>query len=239
MSEVALMVGRNRVCALLMALLVCGASPREASADTYLGIIFGSQTHPKQLRYTHTWATFVRVSDVGAPGYVGLNVHTISWMPESMNVQTWTLRPVPGVNLDLEQTLRVVYDDNQHVTAWGPFILSEESYFRSLEIKQILESGNAHYRALSPGRDLQKLNCIHAVAAVDPHYGEKRYPLIRVGKPASRYMARQVMIRGPVDQTLYDNSWLFAQLGLDRYPITIVPPQIIPERTCFLCLCPE
>ena len=64
-------------------------------------------------------------------------------------------------------------------------------------------------------------DCIHAVAAVDPIFGREHYPLIRIGKPASRYIAREIMTRGPargIEQERYDNSWLIPRLGLDRYP---------------------
>ncbi|MBV8228439.1 MAG: hypothetical protein JO329_00515 [Planctomycetaceae bacterium] len=95
------------------------------------------------------------------------------------------------------------------------------------------------YRAIDSLRNLLISDCIHAVAAVDPVFDRGHYPLIRIGKPASRYMARQIMTRGPVDQSLYDNSWLIPRLGLDRYPIEFVPPQQFPRRSCVLCRCPE
>ena len=42
-----------------------------------------------------------------------------------------------------------------------------------------------------------------------------------------------------IEQERYDNSWLIPRLGLDRYPIEVVPPRRIPRRNCVLCLCPE
>jgi hypothetical protein len=63
--------------------------------------------------------------------------------------------------------------------------------------------------------------------------------LIRVGKPASRYLARQVMTRSIFDQYQYDSSWLIPRLGLDQKPIEIIPPQQIPRRNCFLCRIPD
>jgi hypothetical protein len=219
--------------------LAWAAPAREAAGDSYYAIVFGSQTHPKQLRYTHTWATFVRAADSNIPGQPILEVHTISWLPESKDIKTWTPIPEPGVNLDLEQTLQVVLDDRQRVTAWGPFVISEMLYRRSLEVKQALETGEHQYRAISTPGNLQNTNCIHAVTAVDPDFGRERYPLIRVGKPASRHIAREIMMRSPFDQYRFDNSWLIPRLGLDRYPVQIVPPQAIPKRPCFLCRCPD
>jgi hypothetical protein len=83
-------------------------------------------------------------------------------------------------------------------------------------LKTILESGRAEYRAISTPRNLQISDCIHAVAAVDPVFGRGHYPLIRIGQPARRFIARQIMTRSVFDQWDSDNSWLVPRLGLDR-----------------------
>lgn len=203
-------------------------------------LIFGSQSSPKLLQYTHTWATFVRAVGEGpdADNYA-LYQHTISWLPGSLDVRTWTLLPEPGVNLDLYRTLDAVSRDRENVTMWGPFRILPQVYERSLRVKEILESGRAEYRAISTPRDLLISDCIHAVAAVDPVFGRGHYPLIRVGKPASRYIARQFMTRSVFDQYQTEASWLIPRLGLDRYPIEVVPPQQLPKRNCVLCRCPD
>ena len=89
----------------------------------------------------------------------------------------------------------------------------QQAYERSLRVKEILDSGQAEYRAISTPRNLLISDCIHAVAAVDPVFGRGHYPLIRVGKPASRYIARQIMTRSVFDQWQSDNSWLISRLG--------------------------
>jgi hypothetical protein len=208
--------------------------------EIYYVMIFGSQSKPKLLQYTHTWATFIRVVGEGpdANNYA-LYQHTISWLPQSLDVRTWTILPEPGVNLDLYQTLDAVYRDREHVTVWGPFQILPQVYERSLAVKAILDSGRAEYRAISTPRNLLISDCIHAVAAVDPVFGRSHYPLIRVGKPASRYIARQIVTRSFFDQYQTGASWLIPRLGLDRYPIEVVPPQQIPKRACVLCRCPD
>lgn len=208
--------------------------------EFYYVMIFGSQSRPKRLQYTHTWATFVRAVGEGpdANNYT-LYPHTISWLPESLDVRTWNLVPEKGVNLDLDQTLDAVYRHREEVTMWGPFRILPLVYERSLGVKAILDSGRAEYRAISTPRNLLISDCIHAVAAVDPIFGRGHYPLIRVGKPASRYIARQFMTRSVFDQYQTEASWLIPRLGLDRYPIEVIPPQQIPRRNCVLCRCPE
>ena len=168
-----------------------------------------------------------------------LEVNTISWLPASLKVKVWSPRPEKGVNYNLEQTLQFVYSQSESVTMWGPFVMGKPIYERSLEIRQVAESGRAQYRAISNARDMLISDCIHAVAAVDPIFGRNHYPLIRIGKPASRYIARQIMMRSLFDQYQYDNSWLVARLGLGCYPIQVVAPGTIPKRGCTLCIVPD
>jgi hypothetical protein len=122
---------------------------------------------------------------------------------------------------------------------WGPFEMARPVYERSLGVKAILDSGAAEYRAISTPRNLLVSDCIHAVAAVDPVFGRGHYPLIRIGKPASRFIARQVMTRSVFDQYHTHASWLIPWMGLDRYPIEVISPQQIPKRNCALCRRPD
>lgn len=226
-------------------LFVCTAfamlSPEKAQAtERTFVLIFGSQSHPKLLRYTHTWATFVRAVGEGTdPNGWAIEQHTISWLPATLDVRVWNPIPETGVNLDLYESIGAVRASNQSITMWGPFEILPEVYARSVEIHRILDSGAARYRAISTPRNLLVSDCIHAVAATDPVFGREHYPLIRIGKPASRYIARQIRTRSQIDQTSFDHSWLVDRLGLRSYPIEIVPPQQIPKKPCVLCRCPE
>jgi hypothetical protein len=56
--------------------------------DRYYAMIFGSQSSSKLLRYTHTWATFVRVVGEGDdPRGYQVYPHTISWLPETLSIR--------------------------------------------------------------------------------------------------------------------------------------------------------
>jgi hypothetical protein len=230
--------------AILAAIVLSSASIEVAAAERYYVLIFGSQSHPKRLRHTHTWATFVRVVGEGHdPSSHDLYVHTISWLPQTLEVRVWSPLPETGVNLDLYQTLGAVAAHDERVTLWGPFVITPDIYERSLQVYRILQSGVVQYRAISTASDLLISDCIHAVAAVDPVFGRSHYPLIRIGDPASRFLAREIVVRSVenrgIDQAAYDNSWLIPRLGLDRYAIGVVSPQQIPHRRCLLCRCPE
>jgi hypothetical protein len=237
------MIRRVRA-AILAAIVLSSATVEVAAAERYYVLIFGSQSHPKRLRHTHTWATFVRVVGEGPdPSSHDLYVHTISWLPQTLEVRVWSPLPEPGVNLDLYQTLDTVAAHGERVTLWGPFVITPDIYERSLQVYHILQSGVVQYRAISTASNLLISDCIHAVAAVDPVFGRGHYPLIRIGDPASRFLAREIVVRSVenrgIDQAAYDNSWLIPRLGLDRYAIGVVSPQQIPHRRCLLCRCPE
>src|SRR4051794_40050984 len=166
-------------------IMTCAAlAPGSArGGERYHLMIFGSQSSPKLLRYTHTWATFIRVVGEGDdPRGYQVYQHTISWLPASLDVRTFAPLPEKGVNLDLYATLAAVLKNGEGVTMWGPFEMRPEIYERSLQIKAILDSGVAEYRAISTSQNLLVSDCIHAVASVDPVFGRGHYPLIRVGK---------------------------------------------------------
>jgi hypothetical protein len=221
-------------------IFLAASETRAGAADYYFSMLFGSQSKPKLLRYTHTWATFIKVSGDGPDlSTYSIQYHSISWLPETLVVRTWNPFPEKGVNLDLYGTLDAVLKNNELVTMWGPFVMAEQVFERSLRVASVLDSGRAQYRAISTPRNLLISDCIHAVAAVDPVFGRGHYPLIRVGKPASRYIACQVMTRSIYDQYQYDNAWLIPRLGLDRYPIEVVPPRAIPKERCTLCRHPD
>jgi hypothetical protein len=224
------------VLVLLGALLNTSAS----ASEYYFTMIFGSQSEPKQLRYTHTWLTVIRAVGEGPDlSTYNLELSTISWLPRTLEVRVFSPCPEPGINLDLYETLRVVLASGESITMWGPFVSHEELWERSLFIRSILDSGQSQYRAIDCSMDMRISDCIHAVAALHSELGRGHYPLIRIGKPASRYIAHKVMQRSRFDQYLYNNSWLIPRLGLDRYPIEVVPPQAIAKAPCGLCKHPD
>ena len=129
--------------------------------------------------------------------------------------------------------------NNESITMWGPFVVRPEVWQRSLFIRQVLESGQAEYRAISTARNILISDCIHAVAAMDPVFGRNHYPLVRIGKPASRYIAHEVVQRSVYDQYQYNSAWLIPRLGLDRYPHRGSPAPGHRQGACGLCKRPD
>lgn len=222
--------GATRVGSLLV--LMLGLFPgRSTAAESHYVLIFGAQPTPKVIKDSHTWATFVRAVGEGTdPAGYRVFAHTISFVPETEQVRTFALRPEPGKNLDLAGTLGYARDHGAGVTAWGPFLIRPEVYARSLDVWALVGSGAVEYRAIDTIRNSFIADCIHAVTSVDPRFGRGHYPLIRTGKSASRYIARQIVRRTDPDRVLPDQAWLIGALGLDRHPVEVIFPSQIPIR---------
>ncbi|WP_165246885.1 hypothetical protein [Paludisphaera soli] len=215
----------RRLCIGLIALAtLCAAGAEVRAQDRFYVVVFGAQPHPKQLRRTHAWATFVRVSGDPADPNAPCWQHTISWLPATLEIRPLAAHPEPGVNLDLDRTLAVMRDYGAHTTAWGPIEIGPDLYNRSLAVKARLESGQVGYRALTSDCDLLMDDCNHAVASAGPEFGRHNSPLFRAGKPAGRRLARQVARRGEVGPGGADASWLLARLGLPRQGVEVVSP---------------
>ena len=225
------MMQRGKMLAVLLIGCWWGSAPGRALGDErHFVLIFGAQPKPKVIRYSHTWATFVRVvDDPAAPGGAQLFAHTLSFYPATLDVRPLALRAEPGVNLDLDTTLALMRQNNAGVTAWGPFPMRPQVYQKSVEVWTQFSSGIVDYRAIDTfNRNVD--DCIHAVTAVDPDYGRGHYPLTRVGKSASRYIARQVVKRIDPDRQMPDQAWLIAALGLDRPEVEVILPSQLPIR---------
>ena len=215
--------------------MICGAcgAPRPATAgESYFIILFGSESSPKEFRFTHTWATYVKVVGEGTdPANYQVTYHTISWLPATLKVRVFAPHPEPGVNLDLFSTLDYVLGNGELVDVWAPMRIRRELYAASLHQYERLMRGEALYQAIDPPGD-DVYDCIHANAALDPDFGQGHYPLIRVGKPATRFIVKQIGKRGPAFDPNEDTLWLISHIGIDRYPVRVIRPTVRVPGDC-------
>jgi hypothetical protein len=221
-----------------VAILVAAATlfaGQSAAEEFHYVLIFGSQSHPKLSRKTHSWATFVRTEGQGAdPRSHAIWAHTISWMPRTLVIRPLAKHPEPGINLDLDRTFATVLNKGESVTMWGPFPIAKDVYKRSLYVRSALESGGPAYKAISPGGDLQVVDCNQALQAVGPDFGLGQYPRQGTGAHAGQFFARQVAAQPPATQGPTETSWLVARLGIDRYPVAIVPAELVLQDRCIV-----
>jgi hypothetical protein len=205
---------------LLVASVPAGA---QEPNESYYMTIFSAQASSRDPRRTHSFATFVKAKGTGdAAQNSPLEIHTISWMPQSLDIVILRRRPELGVNLDLETSLRWAESRNCRVSMWGPYQISKDLFDRAVKQEARLNSGLVLYKAVDrrfrPGT---ASNCIHAVADLDMdsgllHSGQGR------GDAASRQVAQHLerWIINP-EQT---HTWVAGRLGLNGDSVS--PPDL-------------
>jgi hypothetical protein len=185
------------------------------AGESHYVLVFGAQRRPAEAEFAHSFATFVRAVDDG--GGTLLEHHTISWLPESLDIRIHTPRAEPGVNLPLHDTLRFVLGNGERVALWGPYRIEPKLYERSLRQADRLNSGRERYKAVDLGYRVWGVsNCIHAISAVpSPHRPLHAY-IPAYGHPASRLIALRLR---PFFEGGETHPWVADALGLGGYPI--------------------
>jgi hypothetical protein len=173
-------------------------------------------------RWTHTWASLVRVRQ--QPGQQpAIDQIAISWLPATLDIHPLSFHVEKGVNVDLHETIEYALAHKEEVSQWGPYECRPRLYYRSLEQKGYLESGEIGYQCIDDiGEAARKGNgcdCIHALTDQDPLFRRNRYPLRRFGNRASEFVVKEMWRRGLLIQPEQTHDWLNEVLGLDRYPI--------------------
>lgn len=197
------------------------ATPAPPNERYYL-LIFGSQSIPKMPRFTHSWATVVKVTDQTG-GSPSIEEHTISWMPATLKIKPLRFRVEEGTNLDLKFTIEEMLRHRERVSMWGPYETWHGIYRRFLVQKDFVESGQVGYQCIDAigeaPRNGSGCDCIHAISDMDPMFDRTRYPLTYFGEAASRNIVRQVRERPILIQPDQTHDWLISALGLDCYPL--------------------
>jgi hypothetical protein len=198
----------------------CYAEGARLEGRRFYLLVFASQSTPKLPRYTHTWATVVRVRHLDSNRPFEIDYETISWMPASLRVRAWDLRIEPGVNLDLRQTIDLLCVQGQRISLWGPYEIEPELYRRVLKQKAFLESGRVGYQALDnlgeAGITGNGLNCIHAVANCDERIA---CPVWNFGESAGESIVAHHADHGALVRPSQSHDWLISVLGLNSHPI--------------------
>jgi hypothetical protein len=211
---------KSRLSVIVPILSIMASAPARAQEpnESYYMTIFSAQPESRDLRLTHSFATFVKASGTGdsAKDYQ-TEFHTISWMPQSLNIVVARLRPEPGTNLDLPSSLRWAESRNCRVSMWGPYQIDKELYDRAIKQEARLRSGRVLYKSLDrrfrPGF---ASNCIHAVRDLDTDRG-----LLRSGQgrgDEASYQVAQHLRRWIIDpgQT---HAWVASRLDLNDHPV--------------------
>jgi hypothetical protein len=197
--------------------------PAPPPGERYYLLVFGSQSTPRLPRYTHTWATVVRVRDHGAGCTPELGHQTISWMPGTLEVRPWSFCVEPGVNLDLHHTIKLMVATGQRVSLWGPYEIWPGLYRKFLIQKNFLECGQVGYQAIDTIGEAtmcgNATDCIHAITDADTMFDQARYAVWRCGESASEGIVKQLSESGGFVDPYLTHDWLMPALGLTAYPI--------------------
>jgi hypothetical protein len=204
----------------LVALILLAVTGRAPAGEAYFVMVFGSQQIPNHPNFSHSWATFVRITWPGngpCPKFVTMEAHTISWLPQTGDVRFLALLPECGANFDLHTTMKYVLDNHERISMWGPYQIEPDLYCRALKQIEHLESGAVKYKANDTlHRASHVSNCIHAVSTtVDGTRLRVFFPVW--GETASFDILKR-MSPWIVDCHRI-HSWIGSVLGLDGYPI--------------------
>jgi hypothetical protein len=204
-------------------------TPQQAAAITappgvrYFILVFGSQETPKRPKYTHTWATIVKVTECGEMQAPAIEEQTISWLPSSLDIRPLSFAVEPGKNYGLRFTLEEMLRHKERISLWGPYEVIPGLAYRFAVQKSFMESGHAGYQCIDnvgeAARTGDGCNCIHSITDMDNRFDRKQYPLSYYGNSASLNIVRQLQTRPIIISPETDHGWLLPLLGLDKYPI--------------------
>ncbi len=207
----------------LGALVALAAALPAARADTYYVIVFGAVASPQRPKYSHSWATFVRLpgGDCCSPPAAGrgaLEFFTISWLPRAVTLQPLTPFPEEGANFDLHTTFRIVLEQCEHVSAWGPYQITDELYCRAWRQRQRLEGGEVRYKTIDIRFNTRYVsNCIHTLTVFNTENARLRIGRFNFGNVASYYITDSY--RAWIIDACRVHGWVADLLGLGQYPI--------------------
>jgi hypothetical protein len=167
----------------------------------------------------------VRLTADGAPpGLCRLESATVSWMPATLDIRPLAVRPEPGRNLELHETLGLVLRSREQISQWGPYEVSRASYDNFMRqyanLKEGEATGRVQYHLFDVLPRPGAVNCIRAVTDIDPEFGRSLAAEgTAYGDQATYLIVEQLFARGRVIQPGARHDWLERALGLDRYPI--------------------
>jgi len=209
---------------LLLSAALLATTARATGADStehsYYMMVFATQSEPNRAKFSHTFASFVKVArPESTPDQPRLQVHTISWLPATLDVVVLNREPEAGVNLDLDSTLRWAMKRNERIIMWGPYKITPGLYDRAVAQEARLRSNTVLYKAVD--RDLRPRtasNCIHAVSDISPEDG-----LLHVGTNRGQEASQSVVnhLRQWIINPEKTHVWLIDRMELRSYPIEL------------------
>jgi hypothetical protein len=193
---------------------------RAQAGEACFLLMFSSQRTFNDPQYSHSFASFVRLSwpgNVPCPPAPALEVCTISWLPQKLPLRTFALRPEDGRNYGLHETLSYALASHARVSLWGPFQIDRDLYDRAVREMQLLASGQVQFKVIDSGYCSDRVsNCIHALSSLSEG---QRVRLTSPGWGDVGSFAVLCQLRPWIVDTRGIYPWVGSALGLDAYPI--------------------
>lgn len=204
--------------ALGIAVLLLAAGPL-AAGERYFLTLFGAQASPPRTPLTHTFAVFTRTAPQ-PDGTVTLDSHTVSWMPATLRIRPYALRPESGQNLTLDETFAWIGSFAGTVSVWGPFEITAGHFAGVLERKALLDNGTFAYRAIGGfTRTATISNCGQSFTRPAPDLGRRLQPTPAPGESGTSKLAARYVRAGDLIDPDTRHDWLLPHLGI-TYPLT-------------------
>ncbi len=205
---------------LIIALAILALPADAPAADLYFMTVYGAQrpviNRPK---YTHTWATFIRLSGEGDdPRRYRAQAFTISWLPRTLEVRPLDLRAEPGINLNLQDTIAWCDKNRMDIAQFGPYQIEPELWLRAFRRFDRLERGELQYRAsdlINAPRFQEACNCIYAVLDNDNRDPAFRPVTLGFGDIGSAFVARRLAPSIIDRRSTY--PWVSEMIGVRNY----------------------
>jgi hypothetical protein len=187
------------------------------AAEKMFAVFFAMQDAERRPEEAHTFVEFVRAEvNVGMPPII-LQRDAISWLPSNLIVRLRALRPEPGRNLTLDETLELGSSKGLEILAWGPYEMTGGAYRHALARKAQLESGEMEYKAIDviPGQSRTSTNCMHAAAEIDRQARRVGQYNVKYGEFATRQVIRHYVKQGYLCNPCSPHEDVWQALGLD------------------------
>jgi hypothetical protein len=192
------------------------------AAEAYYLVIYSFQDPSANKDLAHSFASFVRVTSDGPTLDTErgrCEQFTISWLPASLTVKCKKFRSEPGVNLDLQSSLRWGSERGLCLSYWGPYEIQKCLYDDALTKKAELESGCLRYKAIDAAcRTAEVSNCIHTLTDLVLRTAGRRLCTPCWGDPASYFVAQACASR--MIDPHRTHGWVLRRLGIADEPMT-------------------
>ncbi len=204
-----------RAASLIFVLL---AAPAAAGADDYL-MVFAADSIPYNPTKAHTFAAVVRVETAGGRPPRVVDVTSLSWLPESMKVRAFALRPERGRNVPLEETIGVWEESGGRVCLWGPYRVTP-AFADTFRARVATVEGTFGYKGACLTSRLTVCDCARSVEEmIDPR--RRFIGAFGYGAAAASYIVRKFTphLVGPEQS----HPWVATLIGLDAHALVRRP----------------